>query len=128
MAVTQTQIDRLRRDVGGDETSLPDETVQDIFDEAEETYSDAASALAQTRILALQGLLASAAKMADYTANESSEKRSQVYSNLSKLLDLWQKRLDDAVADADVASLGGGVRFGRVHRKPARVREYPGGL
>lgn len=128
MAVTQTQIDRLRRDVGGDETSLPDETVQDIFDEAEEAYTDSASALAQTRILALQGLLASAAKVTTYKQNETTENRSDLFNHLKDLLTLWQKRLDDAIADADAASLDGGVRFGRVHRKPAKAREYPGGI
>jgi hypothetical protein len=125
---TETERARLRRDTGTDDVSLDDTAADDIFTEAGEVYTDATSAGAYARVLVINGLIAQAAKVTTYKQNETTENRSDLFKHLQALLDLWQKRLDDAVADADVASLGGGVRFGRVHRKPAKIREYPGGI
>lgn len=123
MAVTQAQIDRLRRDTGTDETSLPDSDVQDVFDEAGESYTDAATIAAYTRVLTIQGLLSSSAKLATYRQNESTENLSDIFKHLKDLLKVWEDKTTDAIT---AASTSGAARFGGVRRQPARVREYPG--
>lgn len=124
MPVTQSQIDRLRRDTGSTEASLSDEDIQDIFDEAEEKYTDTATATAYTRVLTIQSLLSGAAKMTSYKQNESSENLSDVFKNLQALLKVWEGKVSDAITDA--AGSSGAARFGGLRRKPAKVREYPG--
>lgn len=123
---TATERSRLRLDLGlaaDDTTSLPDATIDDIFVEAGESYTDGASLLASTRVIALRRLRAQSASAVDYTQNNTTEKASQRFAHLTKLLDEWQKQLDTAVAGAR----GSSARFGRTTRKPARIKEYPGG-
>ena len=123
MATTQEQ-QRLRMDAGlaaTDTTSLPDETIDAIFVEAGESYTDAASLVAATRVITLRRLRAQAASAVDYTQNNSTEKASQRFAHLTTLLGEWQAKLDEAVAGTRSAA-----RFGRTTRKPARIKEYPG--
>lgn len=119
---TEAQLrDRLRRDVGANSTALSDADADALFEEAGETYSDAASAYAYARVLALQGILASSAKLTSYKQNESSENLSDIFKHLKELLKVWEDKTTDAVA----AGGSGAARFGSVRRKPATVREYP---
>jgi hypothetical protein len=118
---TAAQRDRLRRDVDASETVLPDGLADDLFDEAGESYTDAASITAYTRIIFLQSLLASAAKMNDYRQNETEEKAGQIFAKVEKLLELWRGVLVDTVAGAS----GSAARFGKTKYIPARIREYP---
>lgn len=121
---TELEINRLRRDVGASETTLPDEDAEALFVEAGERYTDAGTAASYTRVLALQGILASAAKLTSYKANESSESLSDVFRHLTQLLSIWEAKVSDAITDA--AGSSGAARFGGLRRKPAKVREYPG--
>lgn len=121
---TATQRTRLRADIGATVTSLPDDDADDIFTEAGEEYTDASSIKAYTRVLAIQRLFASAAKLADYTQNQSQEKQSQVFDHLKTLLAFWRGKLADATA---AASANGAARFAGMRRKPKRIKEYPGG-
>jgi hypothetical protein len=116
---------RLRLDLGlaaDDTTNLPDETIDDIFDEAGESYTDAASIKAATRVIALDRLLIQAASQVDYTQNNTTEKASQRYTHLSQERAKWQGRLDEAIGDARSSS----ARFGRTSHRPTRIKEYPG--
>lgn len=124
MATTDAQKARLRRDTGTNATSLPDDDIDDIFDEAAETYSDGATAAAYTRVLVLQGILADSAKLVNYRQNESQENMSDVFKHVQALLNVWEEKTDEAATAA--ASSSGAARFGSVRRKPAKVREYPG--
>lgn len=122
---TELQQQRLRLDLGldrDDDESLTGDDIDLIFDEVGETYADATSIHAATRVIALDRLLMQAANEVDHTANNSSERASQRYTNLSKERDKWQARLDDAKRAAG----GGAARFGRTTKRPARIREYPG--
>ena len=124
MATTQQQ-QRLRLDLGlaaDDTTSLANVTIDDIFTEAGEAYADISSQTAYTRIITLDRMLMQAASSVDYDQNNSSEKASQRYTQLSKERDKWTARLDLAV----VAARSGAARFGRTTRRPRYVREYPG--
>lgn len=116
-----TAADRLRRDLGASEAALSDEDAADLLEEAGEKYSDTASAYAYARVLGIQGLLSSSAKLTSYKANESSENLSDVFKHLKELLKVWEDKTTDAVA----AGGSGAARFGSVRRKPAAVREYP---
>ncbi len=118
---TATDRARLRRDVGADVTSLPDADADALFVEAAETYSDTTTATAYTRVLAIQGLLASSAKLTSYRQNQSSEEASDVFEHLSRLLELWEEKTADGV----MASGNGAMRFGRTGKKPTRIKEYP---
>lgn len=116
---------RLRLDLGlaaTDTTNMPDATADALFVEAAESYTDAASILASTRVLAISRLMMQAASEVDHAQNESSEKSSQRYAHLANELAKWQGRLAIAV----VATSGSSARFGRTGRRPARVKEYPG--
>ena len=121
---TETERARLRSDIGADSTSLPDATADALFVEAGEMYTEAGPIAAYTRVLAIRRLMANAAKLTDYTQNESQEKQSQVFSQLKQLLTFWQSQLDAAIA---AASTVGAARFGGLRRKPKAVREWPGG-
>lgn len=105
-----------------DTTNLPDATADALFVEAAESYSDTASILASTRVIAISRLMMQAASEVDHSQNESSEKSSQRYAQLAKELEKWQGRLAVAIAGAGGAT----ARFGRTTRRPARVKEYPG--
>lgn len=116
---------RLRLDVGltaNDTTTLPDATIDALFVEAGETYTDAASIHAATRVIYIRRLLTQAANEVDYTQNNTTEKASQRYEHLKELLAEWQGKLDAAVS----VTAGSAARFGRTGRKPARIKEYPG--
>lgn len=116
---------RLRMDLGlapDDTTSLSAATIDAIFVEAGETYTDAAGIKAATRVIAINRLLIQAANDVDYTQNNTTEKASQRYAMLEKELLKWQKRLDEVIA----AARSSAARFGRTKRKPARIYEYPG--
>lgn len=124
MATTLEQ-QRLRLDLGfsaSDTTNLPDATIDAIFVEAGESYSDSASLVAATRVIALRRLRVQAAASVDYTQNNSSERASQRFTHLGQLLAEWQGHLDTAVKTAR----GSSARFGRTTRRPARIKEYPG--
>lgn len=121
MATDAQLRDRLRRDVGANSTALSDADADALFEEAGETYSDAASAYAYARVLALQGILANSAKLTSYKQNESTENLSDIFKHLKELLKVWEDKTTDAVGAAG----SGAARFGGVRRKPAPVREYP---
>lgn len=119
---TQAEINRLRRDVGANEASLFDAEANDLFTEAAESYTAGTAAYyAHARVLAIQGLLASSAKLTTYRQNQSSENKSDVFTHLSKLLVYWKNETASAIA-----SESGTARFGGLRRRPSRIKEYPG--
>lgn len=124
---TELEIARLRRDTNTTETSLPTNTAQALFVEAGEVYTGAATIGAYTRVLVLTGLIASAASLTDYSQDTTTEKQSQVFDHLYKLLALWEDKLAAAI-DAEVIAARGSsaARFGGKRIKPARIQEWPG--
>jgi hypothetical protein len=117
---------RLRLDLGlaaDDEDGLSDATIDALFVEVEETYTDSSSIIAATRVTYISRLMMQAAADVDYTQNNTQEKSSQRYAHLAKELAKWQARLDAAVE----ISNGSAARFGRTTRRPARIKEHPGG-
>lgn len=122
---TATQRTRFWLDTGTTVAVFDNDEVDALFEEAAETYSDADAIKAYTRVLGIQRLLANAAKLTDYTQNQSQEKQSQVFDHLKSLLSFWQGETSKANANA---STSGAARFAGVRRKPKRIMELPGGL
>lgn len=96
--------DRLRSDIGADDTALDDTAAEEIYTEAAELYSGAKSIRAGARVIAINRLIAVAAKLNDYSQDTTSESQSQIFANLYKLLGVWQAALDKALADEVAAS------------------------
>lgn len=120
-----TDYARLRANTGDNSTSLPDAAAEALFVQAAELYS-AGSVYAGVRVLRILELLGGAYKLHDYRQNNSSESASQIFSNLTKALSIWEGKVSAAVAEEALAARGSVARFGGTTRKPARVREYPG--
>lgn len=116
-----TAAERLRRDLGASVAALSDGDAADLLEEAGEKYSDADTAYAYARVLGLQGLLSSSARLTSYKQNESTESLSDIFKHLKELLKVWEDKTTDAIA----ATGSGAARFGSVRRKPARIKEYP---
>lgn len=119
---TETQRTRLRADIGANETSLPTTEADDIFSQAGESYTAAAAIEAYARVIAIQRLLASSAKLATYRQNQSSENASDVFDHLDKLLTRWEKNLSKATTGGQSV-----VKFGRTRSIPRSISEYPNG-
>jgi hypothetical protein len=103
--MASTIYQRFRRDVGlaaDDIAGLPDEDIDDLLEEAGESYTAAAAKAAYARVLYLQGKLAAASEEVDYVENESEEDASDRFEHYLKLLTRWEKKLDD-VAGVNVA-------------------------
>lgn len=81
MSLSEEQLADLQADIGiaDDEQVFTDQELQRLFARAGEVYNKAL-------VFALRQLRTNAAKFTDYTQNASSEKRSQMFEHLSKLL------------------------------------------
>lgn len=87
--LTDTQISRFRRKIGDSVEAFSPDLLNDLYDEAEGNLDKAI-------LLAYEELLSNAILFTDYTQNETSEKRSQIFTNLMKLRDLWAEKVDKA--------------------------------
>lgn len=117
---TSTERKRLRSDIGATEASLPNTEADDIFEEAGEDYTTTAEIKASTRVIAIQRLLASSARLTTYKQNQSSENASDVFKHLEKLLSYWQGELSKSEAVSQSV-----VRAGRPRNIPRRIGEFP---
>lgn len=112
--------DDFRADIGDGAGAFSDAEIDALETRATARYG-ASVAYEGARVLALNQLIANAAKFADYTQNDSSEKKSQKFSNLLKLRGIYKAELAEAEEDAAGAS----VRMGKTRKKPSRSKEYP---
>lgn len=119
---TELERTRLRKDIGADENSLTNTDADEIFVEAGEIYTAAAQIKAATRVIAIQRLLASSAKLASYKQNQSSENLSDIFGHLERLLTYWQGQQDSAAVSGQSAA-----RFGRTRVIPRHIAEFPDG-
>lgn len=95
MTLTQTQLDRLRRDIGDNATAFTDDELQDNWDRLDSAPSDAVRFEA-VKGLCYEQLLADATKLHDYTAGAVDEKLDQVYKHLKERLDYYTPALEAA--------------------------------
>ena len=112
--------DDFRADIGDVNDAFEDPEIDQLETRAIAKYgSDLAYEGA--RVLAINQLLANAAKLSDYTANDSSDKKSQVFKQLAELRKIYKAELDDA----EETAAGAKVRMGRTTTKLSRRKEYP---
>ena len=124
MPVSDEWAAALRADTGTDSTSLLDAEIDDIYDAGAALYTDAASLEAYGRVTVFRRLMAQAASRTSYKQNQSQEQLSDLIKNYKMMVDLWQQKLDDAVADVESAAVGA-IKLGRSKRIPSRLKEYP---
>lgn len=119
--MTTTVYQRFRRDVLGpdsadDDTTLPDDAIDDLLDEAEETYSVAKAQAAYGRVLYLRGRLAALAEETDYRIAETQESAGDAYEQVEKLLARWEGILaavnvpDDETGGLSLFAVASGCR------------------
>ena len=98
---TTIERERLRADLDADEDVLTDAEIDDAYARAVEQYGDGSLASmainAGARVIAIQQLLAGAAKRADVTQNQSSERHSQVFDHLLRLRAIYEGGLAGGV-------------------------------
>ena len=129
MSLTEEQLraQRFRFSVGfvrDDTTSMPDDEVDEYYDEAEEKYPDNTdSADAAAHIIYFEGLFADAAKLATYKKNQTTENVSDIFTHIQILLDRWDKKLAYYVNLS--AGAESSVRSGKTTQIPRRRKEYP---
>lgn len=89
--LTDQEIEDLRADIGdvGAEPAFEKPELNRLYVRAGYDYNT-------TVVLALRQLYAQTWRLADYKQNQSEEKRSQIMSNLKKLLDHWESIVDAA--------------------------------
>ena len=109
-----TELARFRRKIS-DEAKLafPDDaTLQDLYQEAGGNFTLAVA-------LAFEELSGSATRFAEYTQNQSSEKKQQVFDHLVKMADRYFARYT-----AEKQS-GSQVRIAGMRRGPKPIQEEP---
>jgi hypothetical protein len=119
---TATQRSDLRADFGlaDDETVFTNTEVDRLFVRAGERYTATDSIEAYARVLACKQLRGKAANLTDYTQNETTEKLSQIFANLTKM----QHDFEVDLAAAERAG-SASVRIGALKKKPTRLKDYP---
>lgn len=97
--LTATQLEDFRTDIAdtGTPPAFTDAELQRLYARAGEIYNRAI-------LLSIDQLIVSAAKFADYTQNQSAEKKSQVIAHLLKVRDIWQMRSDSDTASAQTTT------------------------
>jgi hypothetical protein len=111
--LTTAQKNTLRRRVGdsGATQAFSDDELQDAFDEAVES-------LDATTVILIEWLIADAAKFNDFTAGQTSEKKSQIFDHLVKLAAHYQGKVDTAARGVQVKIVG-------MRSVPPRERDAP---
>ena len=123
MALTAEQIEDIRGDIGdtGATEAFTDAEIERAYERTESVSIDA-TRLAATRGILIRQLIASASKLNDYTAGATSEKRSQVFSQLLVMYKMYEKAVDT------VESISGrSVTRVTVANVPRVGRTYPSG-
>lgn len=112
--------DDFRGDIGDVNSVFSDPEIEKLETRAIAKYG-AGLAYEGAILLAMNQLVANAAKFADYTANDSGEKKQQKFKNLMDVRKMYKADLSDAQESA----AGSSVRMGGTRKKPSRRKEYP---
>jgi hypothetical protein len=101
--LTPDELQRLRRKIGdsGDPPVFEESELQDIWTETEGNWNKAV-------LTCYDELIASSYKFHNYTQNQSRDEKKQVFDNLLKVREVWQKKVD---ADLSAAAAKNQVRL-----------------
>jgi hypothetical protein len=114
----------LRQESGATTTQVSDALAETFFVASLALYpANADAAYAYTRVRALRIVWGEASSQADYTENEESERLGQLAEAKRKLLEYWEGKLADAIADVELP-IGRRAAFFGLAKAPAR-RWYP---
>lgn len=118
---TIEQYDAVRYDFAADPTNMQDPEIEKVYARAAAKYPSNGDAIeAWVRILVCRNLMAQAAKLNDYKANQSQEWLSQILPNIEKLMKIFVGDLDFALNGTSSP-----IRFGRLNRYIPRMQEIP---
>ena len=103
-ALTSKQLKDMRGDVGISETPevFGDEELNRLYERAANNYEAAV-------VLALEQLIADAAKFHDYTANATKEEASQIFEHLKEVWNMKKARLAGTKSKFRLVKLKGGT-------------------
>lgn len=131
MAITPTEseISRLRRQLGLDSVQLPDVEIEELYTEADTLYPEGTYGreviFAAARLQAAKDMMAEAAQRVTYAQGQSRENLSDLLDHMKALIALYQGNLDELLA------VGGfnlpAVRWGRTKTVPSVRLENPDG-
>jgi hypothetical protein len=121
MTATQAEKDFFRRRLAGNQESMPDDYIDDIFTDLEAEYSGySRQVIKQAAIIqGVDDLIMSASTEVDYDEGDASEKRSQIVKNLQVVRKNAQEKLAQLIVKSQVSARWGGMRTrGRYKDKP----------
>ena len=122
MTATETEKALFRIEFGGDDTSLPDDYIDGLFNTAEAIYGTEDRTKVQTAAYLYHATSERAKSMesVNYKANTASEDLSVVYERWNALVAKYQADLDLITKDLTAA------RWMPFYKKPQPFRRYPG--
>jgi len=124
---TQSEINRLRRQLELDSTDLPDVAIADMYDEAEEQYPSSTYSrnvwFAAVRLQAAREQMAKAAKRTTYKQGQSSDNQSDLIKNWEKMIKIYSAQLGEVLDDENPTLPA--VRWGVPKKTPTREQEWP---
>ena len=98
--LTADQLADMQADLGvsADESVFTDVDLNRLYTRADGDYSTAV-------VLAIRQLTMNAAKLNDYTAGETSEKKSQIFTNLQTMLAYWEEQAQSATGQVKIVGM-----------------------
>lgn len=128
MALTSTQLTRMRNSLGdtGDTQVFTNNELNDLYDQATEDAETGENPFNRAVWYGYEALAASASKLTDYAQNATDEKRSQIFSQVNKMLAYWKNKTEDAIAALTAtANASSQVRIVGLEHRPPRQRDTP---
>jgi hypothetical protein len=116
MALTDQQLQDFHADIGDADHAFTDDELHRLYERASNNYEKAI-------VMALDQLLSSAAKFNDYTQNASSEKRSQIFQQLTELRHIWQEKISANTRRTKQFAFAAIRRSTKIQEKPATLLE-----
>lgn len=120
---TDAERTRARFKTGDDDTSLPNDIIDLLFEEAEEEYPGKTRKviIQAVNVLRRENLLMQACKNVTYRQNEATENLSDIAKGMAADLEKERAKLDEMVKDED-----GPIGYvGAIRKVPTRRREEP---
>lgn len=106
--LTAAELERFRRKIG-DQTRYLDGVAQEtVFsdDELQDIWTEQGGNWNKSILAAFEELLGNAYRFSEYTRNETTEKRNQIFQNLKYMAAYWQGKVDKSANSQQVRIVG----------------------
>lgn len=122
MSATVTEKTRFLRKLNATTADFADTTIDDIFNEMEARYASYSRDVifAAAKVEGVDNLLMAASKRTTYSQGASSESLTDVFRNLEKMREKFQKELEDLLTDEGVP-----IHWGSMKKIPTRTQDWP---